>query len=143
MITKLRHVGIVVRDLEDSRNFYEKLLGLKVYKDSHEEGQFINEVLGLEKVRVQTVKLKTPEGGIVELLYYYSPLSPRINPRKIHETGITHLAVTVENLDQEYERLRQAGVMFNSPPKYSSDGYAKVAFCQDPDGNFIELVEVL
>ncbi|MBI3088771.1 MAG: VOC family protein, partial [Candidatus Colwellbacteria bacterium] len=57
--------------------------------------------------------------------------------------GCTHVAFTVANLDKEYKRLTEAGIVFNSPPQLPPDGYAKVAFCKDPDGTLIELVEVL
>ncbi len=57
--------------------------------------------------------------------------------------GFTLIAFTVDDLDREYERLRAAGVAFNARPQTSPDGYAKVTFCRDPEGNLIELVEVL
>jgi hypothetical protein len=46
-------------------------------------------------------------------------------------------------LNAEYNRLKDEGVSFNSPPQLSPDGYAKVTFCRAPEGTFIELVEVL
>ena len=35
------------------------------------------------------------------------------------------------------------GVVFNAPPQRSPDGGAKVTFCRDPEGNLLELVEVI
>jgi hypothetical protein len=35
------------------------------------------------------------------------------------------------------------GIDFNAPPQQAPDGGAKVTFCCDPEGNFLELVEVL
>lgn len=34
-------------------------------------------------------------------------------------------------------------IEFISPPQVSPDSYAKVAFCQAPEGTYIELVELL
>ena len=141
MITQLRHVGIVVRDLEASCAFYQKLLGLSSCTVMDEQGPFIDAILGLNKGRVQTVKLPILGGGVIELLYYHVPLNQNAKARTIHETGITHFALTVKGLDVLYDRLRQAGVSFTSAPQISPDGNAKVAFCQDPDGNYLELVE--
>ncbi|HJO63248.1 MAG TPA: VOC family protein, partial [Desulfobacterales bacterium] len=57
--------------------------------------------------------------------------------------GITHIAFTVEDIEQVYKRLVQSGITFLSTPQSSPDGYAKVAFCRAPEGTFIELVEEL
>ena len=144
MITQLRHVGVVVKDLETSLHFYKDLLGFKIRKEMEEECPYIDIVLGLKNVRLKTVKLMPPPGGGgIELLYYYSPGSPQRTPCAIHERGISHFALTIENLDQEYDRLLQQGVKFNSSPQIDPDGGAKVVFCQDPDGNHIELTEEL
>lgn len=143
MILQLRHVGIVVRNLTKSLYFYQQLLGLKIHKEMVEESSFIDAILGLKDIKVKTVKLQIPKSSIIELLYYFSPTSPKINARKIHETGITHFALTVKDLDKEYHRLKKAAIKFVSCPQKSPDGLAKVAFCKDPDGNYIELVEAL
>jgi catechol 2,3-dioxygenase-like lactoylglutathione lyase family enzyme len=142
MITQVRHVGVVVKDLEKSLYFYKDLLGLKIRKEMEEEGAYIDIVLGLKKVLLKTVKLAPPPGGAgVELLYYVAPASAQRTPCAINERAITHFALTIEGLDQEYGRLLGQGVKFISPPQVSLDGGAKVAFCQDPDGNYIELTE--
>jgi catechol 2,3-dioxygenase-like lactoylglutathione lyase family enzyme len=124
--------------------FYKDVLGLKIRKEMEEECPYIDTVLGLTKVRVKTVKLMPPPGGAgVELLYYYSPASAQRTPCAINERAITHFALTIENLDQEYARLVAHGVRFISSPQIAADGGAKVAFCQDPDGNYLELTEEL
>jgi catechol 2,3-dioxygenase-like lactoylglutathione lyase family enzyme len=144
MITQLRHVGVVVKDLGVSLHFYKDLLGFKVRKEMEEECPYIDTILGLKNVRLKTVKLMPPPGGGgVELLYYYSPGSPQRVPCAIHERSITHFALTIEDLDQEYNRLTQQGVKFISSPQISPDGGVKIVFCQDPDGNYIELTEEL
>ena len=56
---------------------------------------------------------------------------------------VNDFRTTVDNLDETYNRLVEAGVYFNSPPQLSPDGFAKVTFCKDPDGSLIELVEEL
>ncbi len=144
MITQLRHVGVVVSNLEKSLHFYKDLLGFKIRKEMEEEGPYIDAILGLKNVRLKTAKLMPPPGGGgVELLYYYSPTSPQRAPCAIHERAITHFALTIENLDQEYHRLLGQGVKFISSPQIAPDGGAKVVFCLDPDGNYIELTEEL
>ena len=46
-----------------------------------------------------------------------------------------------KDLDDVYSRFTKEGIEFINSPHLSADGLAKVAFCRDPDGFFIELVE--
>jgi catechol 2,3-dioxygenase-like lactoylglutathione lyase family enzyme len=144
MVEAVRHFGIVVSDMERSLRFYRDLLGLKVVRAMDESGEYIDNMLALENAQVTTVKMSADSGSIlVELLEFKShPRQPR-GDREVCSLGPSHVAFTVGDLDAVYRRLSQAGVRFNAPPKLSPDGYAKVAFCQDPDGTPIELVEVL
>ena len=71
MISKLRHTGIVVRNLDQSVVFYEAL-GFKTWKREIEQGQFLETVVNLKNARVETAKLKAPCGAMLELLEYQS-----------------------------------------------------------------------
>ena len=63
--------------------------------------------------------------------------------RKIIDTGPTHMAFTVDDLDEIYKSFSENGIEFISAPKISPNGFAKVAFCSAPEGTYIELVELL
>ena len=139
----LRHAGIAVSDMEKSVRFYRDLLGLKVVKDFREEGEYIDKISALKGVNLWMIKLVADDGGMVELLKYEShPGRPRTNSRLI-DIGGTYVAFSVEDVEKEYKKLKAADIEFNSQPVVSPDGYAKVAFCKDPNGFFIELVQVL
>ena len=144
MVIELRHAGIVVTDLERALRFYRDLLELKIVRTMDESGPYLDNLLDLEAVRVTTVKL-APEGGgaMVELLRFQSPPARSQAGRRIFEIGPSHVAFTVQDLDGLFQKLSRAGVRFTAPPQVSPDGLAKVAFCQDPDGAPIELVEML
>lgn len=142
MITGFRHAGIVVRDLGASLAFYRDMLGLTVRARKAEEGPSIDTVLGLEGVKVTTVKLAPPEGGgMVELLSFASHPAPRGISRTVYTPGPTHVAFTVRDLDALFEALTREGVPFLSGPARSADGSVRVCFCRDPDGTLVELVE--
>lgn len=130
-------------DLDRSLFFYTSILGLTVAKRMDESGPFIETVMGLKGISVTTVKLSAQDGSLVELLFFHSHLPEAGHERTLYGKGISHIAFTVSNVETEYEKLEKMGVPFISPPQVSPDGYARVAFCKDPDGNFIELVEVL
>jgi catechol 2,3-dioxygenase-like lactoylglutathione lyase family enzyme len=138
----VRHFGIVVSDIEKALWFYKDLIGLEVSKDLQESGTYIDNFSALKGVDVRTVKMTSPNGGMVELLYYSShPEDPNSQP--INAIGCSHVAFTVQDLDKVYKEFSEHGIHFNSPPQLSPDGYAKVTFCRDPDGSLVELVEVL
>lgn len=142
MIKNMRHTGIVVDDLEASLNFYRDLLGFQIAKQMEESGDYIDNMSSLSNVKVTTVKMTSSFGHMIELLKYHSHPAEK-KQREICEIGISHIAFTVDSLDMAYDRLKGAGVPFNSLPQLSPDGYAKVTFCRAPEGTLIELVEVL
>lgn len=142
MIKNIRHTGIVVTHLDESLRFYEDLLGFRIIKKMEESGSYIDNMSALQGIRVTTIKMSSPDGQMVELLKYHShPREAML--RDSCEVGISHIALTVENLDKEYERLTKEGIRFNASPQRTPDGYAKVTFCRAPEGTLIELVEVL
>jgi catechol 2,3-dioxygenase-like lactoylglutathione lyase family enzyme len=55
--------------------------------------------------------------------------------------GITHIALDVRNIGAEYERLSAAGMRFHCPPL--DMGTVKATYGRDPDGNVVELQEIL
>ena len=139
----VRHTGIVVTDMERSLKFYRDILGLKPVIDFEEQGEFIDTISNLSGVRLRMIKLVAHDGGMVELLHYISHPMSRAEDNKLCEIGPTHMAFRVDSIDQTYARLCEAGVKFNSAPVVAPDGKAKLAFCQDPDGTYLELVEML
>ncbi|MBF0103969.1 MAG: VOC family protein [Deltaproteobacteria bacterium] len=142
MITELRHTGIVVSNIERAVHFYCDLLGLKLIKDVTEESAHIDKILGLSNVRLRMVRLLSRNNIQIELLHFIKPHAESVSP-PVFNLGCSHVAFTVDHLDQDYEKLVKEGIRFNCPPCLSPDGAVKYAYCQDPDGTFIELVEAL
>jgi catechol 2,3-dioxygenase-like lactoylglutathione lyase family enzyme len=142
MIRNIRHSGLVVRDLQDSLNFYKDLLGLTIWKRAQEEGPFIEKLVGLPGVSLEWVKLKTADESIIELLQYHShPDQQPFENAPSNRLGCSHVALTVEDLEKVYNELCDKGFHCNSEPLLSPDGKAKVLYCHDPDGIILELVE--
>jgi catechol 2,3-dioxygenase-like lactoylglutathione lyase family enzyme len=144
MTLSLRHFGIVVRDLDRALEFYCGKLGLTVSRRMKEKGAFLNTVLAASGAKVTTVKLSAPEGStLLELLQFESPAPDDGGMPSLFRTGATHFALTVQHLIELHKALATGGTPFLSAPKTSPDGLARVAFCRDPEGNLIELVEPL
>ena len=142
MITAIRHTGIVVEDLEKALSFYADVLGFRLVRRAEESGPFIDRVLGLDRLRLTTVKMAAPDGQLIELLKYHNH-GGRRKSLQINDLGITHIAVQVDDIEADYARLMSQGVDFTSPPQRSPDGKAIVAFGTAPEGTHIEFVQVL
>jgi lactoylglutathione lyase len=121
---KYLHTMVRVSNLEASLDFYCKKLGLVERRWTESE-----------KGRFTLVFLAAPEdsaddGPRVELTYNWDPetLSGARN--------FGHLAYGVENIYETCQRLKDAGVVINRPPR---DG--RMAFVRSPDGISIELLQ--
>ena len=141
----VRHMGIVVKDLDRALYFYRDLLGLNVTQEATDEsGDYIDNVLALREVQVTTVKLAADDLATrVELLKFHNQPVQTDRTLTVTSYGPTHVAFTVDDLDEVYRRLSAAGVRFNAPPQIAPGGSIKLTYCIDFEGNFVELTEEL
>ena len=143
MITKIRHTGFVVRDLIKSLNFYEGL-GFKLASRQIEQGSFIDQVVGLKNVEVETAKLLSPCGGMLELLRYHShPIQKNYYKQQSNKLGCSHIALSVTSITRTLELISEFGGSFVNQPAKSQCGNYLVAYCHDLEGILIEIVEEL
>jgi len=143
MTTAIRHVGLVVADLEKSLKFWCETMGFVVSRQMEESGPHIDAMMGLHGVHVTTAKLAAPDGNLIELLKFHSHPDRPAWSGTPYSTGFTHIALTVENLDELLPRLIAAGAKVTSPPQASPDGNVKVLYVKGLEGILIELVESL
>jgi catechol 2,3-dioxygenase-like lactoylglutathione lyase family enzyme len=143
MTLAVRHTGIVVHNLELCLEFWCNHLGFVVKTRMDEAGPHIDAIMELSDVKVTTVKLAAADGSLVELLKFHSHPDKPTWTGGPTDTGPTHVALTVSDLDGLYERLQPAGVRFHSPPLFSPDGKVKFTYCRGPENLLLELVEVL
>jgi catechol 2,3-dioxygenase-like lactoylglutathione lyase family enzyme len=143
MITKARHTGIVVRDLSYAIDFYLGL-GFEPFSREIEQGEFIDQVVNLSDVKVETAKLRSPCGFLLELLQYHShPESKEINLQSSNRLGCSHIAFTVISIDKTLKKINSMGGRCPNLPATSSFSKVKVAYCHDLEGNLLEIVEEL
>jgi len=143
MITKMRHTGIVVTDMDRSLKFYRDLLGLEVVLDREQSNAFLDKLLALEHVKMRVAIVKAQDGNQIELFQFYSHPDKPVDQVTINRVGCSHVCFAVDDVDKDYQRLRDAGIQFNCSPTVSPDGYAKVTYGHDPDGTTIELTQIL
>ncbi|WP_448537417.1 VOC family protein [Sphingobium yanoikuyae] len=123
---KYLHTMIRVTDLDKTIGFFE-LLGLKeVKRFDSEAGRFT------------LVYLAAPgdEDAQVELTYNWPPQDG--SPAEVYDGGrnFGHLAYQVDNIYETCQRLMDAGIIINRPPR---DGH--MAFIRTPDNISVELLQ--
>ena len=110
MINKIEHLGIAVKNIETSNALFAKLLGKEHYKTEVVESESV--ITSFFKIGEQKIELlqSTDENG---------PISKFIESRK---EGAHHLALHVDNILEEVERLKKEGFEFISEtPKKGAD----------------------
>ena len=143
MATTLHHTGFVVRDLERSIRFYTDGLGLNVDKNLDIDGEGLSQVVGYEKTHLKAALLTGDDGHTLELIQYMNPEgTPRQQDQQYERRliGATHLAFIVDDVNATYERLISMGGQKMNPPAQVRPEL-KATYFQDPDGNWIELVQ--
>ena len=124
MKSKFTYVGIRVKDLEKSIDFYTKLLGMKV-KDRSK----------MERTKGEVVSLQGEDGGFELELNYYEKDSPFYTDYSVGE-GLDHLAFGVEDLSKALEEAKSNGFRVVSEMKTNQSRWA---YIEDPNGIWIEL----
>lgn len=141
LINGIRHVGIVVQDLEAAISFWVQTLGFEVIVDSVEKTRFIDTMMGLNQTELRTVKLGMLKHCMVELLHFSSHRDVLKWNGSPWSTGITHVAFNVQDIDSLAKKICDAGGRLLGPIQLSADKKVRVAYAQTPDGVLLELVE--
>ena len=141
MIKTFNHTGFVVRDLDSSVKFYRDVVGMVYVTGAEREGGPISKVVGYENVHLKFALLATDEGHQLELIQYVNPHAAERPTEERSVLGATHLAFDVEDIDRAYEELVARGAVSLSTPVQVAPG-KRVCYMQDPDRNWIELVEI-
>lgn len=81
----------------------------------------------------------------LELLRFHSPEADQGRPPPANAVGGVHVAFEVEDAIADYEAMSAQGVEFASKPLVISEGESAghvLAFCHDPDGYRVELIQI-
>jgi lactoylglutathione lyase len=121
MITELNHIAIFVSDLEKSSKFYSEIIGLR--KMPRPAFDFPGEWFQI---------------GATQQLHLIGGKDPLSD--QIVQSRYNHFALRINSyLEMERELTSKGATFF--PPRTRPDGAMQI-FLQDPDGYYIELVEI-
>jgi methylmalonyl-CoA epimerase len=116
MIHSIDHIGIAVRSIEASLDFYENTLGLKVTGI---------EEIPERKVRLAMIKLDNQVIELVEPMSEESPIHQFLEKRG---EGLHHLAFLVSDIEVALEQMKKKGVELINPKPVQGAHGRKIAF---------------
>ena len=120
---KYLHTMIRVKNIDESIDFYCKILGLKeIRRHDSEKGRFTLIFLSAENSDEKT--------GLLELTYNWDP------EKYTGGRNFGHLAYSVKNIYETCDNLIKNGIAINRPPR---DG--RMAFIKSPDNISIEILQ--
>ena len=126
MFHKIHHVAIICSNYEKSKDFYTKVLGLKIVHETYREQR-----------KSYKLDLALPSGEQIELFSF--PNSPQ-RPSYPESCGLRHLALSVNELEKTIDSLKLKNV-FCEPIRVDEFTGKRFTFFSDPDHLPIELVE--
>lgn len=125
---KYLHSMVRVSDLDESLDFFCNKLGLfEVSRYDSDKGRFTNVFLAAPGDEKTAKSVKAP---VIELTYNWDP------EEYTGGRNFGHLAYRVDNIYEVCQRLMDAGVTINRPPR---DGH--MAFVRSPDNISIEILQ--
>jgi len=107
---KIEHLGIAVKNLENSNLVFSKLLNVSPYK---------NEMVESESVNTSFFLLGDSKIELLEATNEESPIAKFLEKKG---EGLHHIAFEVDDIDSEMKRLELEGfVLLNNQPKKGAD----------------------
>lgn len=130
--SKVEHIGIAVKNLEESLSRWAEAFGLKTR--------------GIEEIRERGVKiahLSSGEGPSIELVAPYGEGSTVEKFLKEKGEGIHHVCFEVDDLKKAMEKLKEKGIQFVQDKPYKGAGGSLIVFIHPRsfNGVLVELKE--
>jgi lactoylglutathione lyase len=149
VLSGLFHVSFTVEDLERSKDFYGRLLGLELVHEVRHDQPYTSVQVGFANADLKAAAFRIPgqrperSTHVLELIEYVHPKGVKLDTRT-NNIGSAHLAFAVDDIHAEVERLRREGVRFRSDPVAITAGPNAggwTVYFLDPDDITLELVQ--
>jgi catechol 2,3-dioxygenase-like lactoylglutathione lyase family enzyme len=142
-ILRMNHVGVVADDLEAVTGFFLDL-GFERAGGGDVADAWVDEILGLDGVRIEMVMVRTPDGhSSFEIAKFHAPddeTKPDDGPA--HRLGFRHIALEVDDLDATLERVRARGIELVGEI-VNFENIFRMCFVRGPEGLIVELAQPL
>ena len=134
-VSVFNHVGQCVADVARSRRFYEELFGFTFLREIHPPDDLSGQLLRLDPPLGMSAAYLQRDGLVLELLHFDRPGNPPYRERPMNEPGLTHVSLSVDDIDATLARVSGFGGEVLTDTN-SGGG----VFIRDPDGQLVELL---
>jgi lactoylglutathione lyase len=135
-VSAFNHVGQCVTDLERSKRFYCDLLGFTLEREITPPDDGSAQLMSLVPPLGMTAAYLVRDGLVLELLHYAAAgQTQAFRARKMNEPGLTHLSLSVDDIDAVCARVPDFGGVV-----VESSNIGAAVFVRDPDGQLLELL---
>lgn len=136
----MAHVAIVVDDIPAAVALFAEL-GLDLEGEAKLEGDTVDRLCGLDRVRSHIAMVRTPDRtGRIELIKYQTPQVPSAEPPAPNTPGIRHIVFSVPDIEDALNRLRSHGAEPVGELVRYENSY-RLCYVRCPGGFIIELAE--
>ncbi len=140
MIVGVHHIAVGVDDIDRALTFYTEGLGFEMLKRGNfGESEYVDRAIGLKDAKGKSAMLRGPN-IYLEVWQFVNPRPNDLRSRPC-DYGYPHFALQVDNIQEEYDRLRTHGMEFVGEVVHMKDGSSAI-YGRDPCGNIIELYEI-
>ena len=143
-IQRMDHVGVVVDDLEAAIAFFVEL-GMERQGTGvgSVDGEWVDQVVGIEGVRVDIAFVRTPDGNSrLELTKFHAPDAVEAGSTAPNTLGLRRLMFAVDDIDEVVSRMQAHGAEFVGEVAQYEDVY-RLCYLSGPGGIIVALAEEL
>ena len=142
-VQSFRHAGIVVSNIKKTSDIFKNYLGLKLLmKEKIVKGKYISNLVGINNAKIKITIFISIDNIKYELLEYFN----KKNSNKLLQSnniGLSHLSLTVKNIDKLYSMRKNYNVKFVNSPIINKIDNVKVSYVKIMNEFILELVEEL
>lgn len=144
----INHVAISVPDLDLAVNWYKEVFGFTVVREPVEfvpddtlKGMAIRDIHGPSLKKVRMVWLSSANQVGFEIFEYIEPKAERRTDNfEYWKSGFIHICITDPDIEGLCKKISETGGKQRSKVwEIVPDKGYKIAFCEDPFGNIIEI----
>jgi catechol 2,3-dioxygenase-like lactoylglutathione lyase family enzyme len=143
-ILRMDHVGVVVDDLETAIAFFREL-GMELEAEMPVEGPWVDQINGLDHVRVEIAMMRTPDGhNKLELTKFHNPevIRTEQDNARPNALGLRNVMFAVDDLDDAVARLHtRGGELIGAIVQY--ENFYRLCYVRGPAGIIVALAEPL